>query len=151
MNNWIKTSYEWLSAYPGLLTFLALFALVIGAWLANWIVKRILLKGLFRIANTTLLGQSGQIQDKGVVNRLANIVPALVFSIGIEAIPGIPEKVVTVVENVAGAFIILCIGLAIGALLDIANTLYLRRANAYLKPIKGYLQVLKLVVYTRGH
>ncbi|GBU14155.1 mechanosensitive channel protein [Enterobacterales bacterium] len=147
MNDWIKTSYEWLSAYPGLLTFLALFALVIGAWLANWIVKRILLKGLFRIANTTLLGQSGQIQDKGVVNRLANIVPALVFSIGIEAIPGIPEKVVTVVENVAGAFIILCIGLAIGALLDIANTLYLRRANAYLKPIKGYLQVLKLVVY----
>ncbi|MDP3714990.1 MAG: mechanosensitive ion channel family protein, partial [Burkholderiales bacterium] len=37
--------------------------------------------------------------------------------------------------------------LALGAALDVANDLYRRRPDAASKPIKGYLQVVKLVIY----
>ena len=37
--------------------------------------------------------------------------------------------------------------LALAALLDIINMMYQRRADAHVHPIKGYLQVIKIVVY----
>src|SRR5690606_34293466 len=83
----------------------------------------------------------------GVVKRLSNIVPALIISSSIGLIPGLPEAAITVVKNVAGGFIILTIALALGAILEVINMLYMRRKNAYLKPIKGYIQVIKIVIY----
>ncbi len=51
------------------------------------------------------------------------------------------------VRNVCGGFIVLTMALALGALLDIVNMVYQRRSDAHLHPIKGYLQVLKIVLY----
>jgi miniconductance mechanosensitive channel len=62
-------------------------------------------------------------------------------------VPDMPEAVVEVTRNVCSAFIVLTIAMAIGAFLDILNTLYQRRPNAHLKPIKGYLQVIKIAIY----
>src|SRR3546814_12411786 len=43
--------------------------------------------------------------------------------------------------------IVLTIALALGAVLDIINVVYQRRPDARLHPIKGYLQVVKIVIY----
>jgi miniconductance mechanosensitive channel len=51
------------------------------------------------------------------------------------------------VQNVCSAFVVLTLALAVGAALDVANDLYRRRPDAANKPIKGYLQVVKLVIY----
>lgn len=134
----------WLRTHPELQTLLACAALVFAAWLSNWIVKRILVRGLYSLLRHA---RDAQLQDFGVIKRLSNIVPALVLSIGINAVPGLPEAAVTVVKNVCGGFIVLTIALAVAAVLDIINLLYQRRADAYLHPIKGYLQVVKIVIY----
>src|SRR5690606_28060407 len=70
-----------------------------------------------------------------------------VLATGVKAIPGLPEAAVTVVRNVCGGFIVLTVALALGAVLDIVNLLYQRRSDARLHPIKGYLQVVKIVLY----
>jgi miniconductance mechanosensitive channel len=59
----------------------------------------------------------------------------------------LPAALISVVENVSGAFIILTIALAIGSALDLANVVYSHRPNAHLKPIKGYLQVVAIAIY----
>lgn len=138
---------NWLNEQPELLTFSASLALIIAAWLSNWIVKRILVRVIYRLVGATTLGRHGQIKESGIIKRLSNIVPALVLSAGVTLVPSMPKTVVTVTHNVCSAFIILTIALAIGALLDILNTLYQRRQNAHLKPIKGYLQVVKIAVF----
>ena len=135
---------DWLRAHPELQTLLACSALIFAAWLSNWIVKRILVRGLYHLMRSA---REGELQDFGVIKRLSNIVPALVLSIGVNAIPGLPEAAVTVVRNVCGGFIVLTIALALGAVLDIVNLIYQRRADAHLHPIKGYLQVVKIVLY----
>lgn len=135
---------DWLRAHPELQTLVACAALIFAAWLSNWIVKRILVRGLYGLLRHA---RDAELQDFGIIKRLSNIVPALVLSVGINAVPGLPEAAVTVVRNVCGGFIVLTIALALGAVMDIINLLYQRRSDAHLHPIKGYLQVVKIVLY----
>ncbi|CAM5586363.1 Mechanosensitive ion channel family protein OS=Stutzerimonas stutzeri OX=316 GN=CXK95_00165 PE=3 SV=1 [Stutzerimonas stutzeri] len=99
MKEQLTIALHWLGKHPELQTLAACAALIFAAWLSNWIVKRILVRGLYR-----LLRHAGdpQLQDFGVIKRLSNIVPALVLSIGVNAVPGLPEAAVTVVRNVCG-------------------------------------------------
>jgi miniconductance mechanosensitive channel len=143
----LATWLDWLQQHPELLTLSATALLVLVAILCNWIVKRILVRGLYRVLNATQFGQEAQIQHNGIIKRLANIVPALVLSSGVTLIPDLPDSAVSVVRNVCGAFIVLTIALALSALLDIINTLYQRRPEAHLRPIKGYMQVLKILTF----
>ena len=133
-----------LSQHPQLQTLLACLALITLAALANWLVKHILVRGFYSMLQR--FGGSNK-NDFGVVKRLSNIVPALIISSSIGLVPGLPDAAITVVKNVAGGFIILTIALALGAILEVINMLYMRRKNAHLKPIKGYIQVIKIVIY----
>ncbi len=138
---------SWLAVfnqYPQLETLVALVVLVLFAGLANWLVKHILVRGFYKLLQRVT---RAQIKDFGIIKRLSHIVPALIISSSIGVVPGLPEAVITVVRNVSGGFIILTIALALGAALEIVNVLYLRRKSAYLKPIKGYLQIIKIVIY----
>ncbi len=144
MSDDLATWLDWLRAHPELQTLLASATLIFAAWLSNWIVKRILVRGLYRLLRHT---RDGELQDFGIIKRLSNIVPALVLSLGVTTVPGLPEAAVTVVQNACGGFIVLTIALALGAVLDIINVVYQRRPDARLHPIKGYLQVVKIVIY----
>ncbi len=61
--------------------------------------------------------------------------------------PNLPAIIVVVVRYVSSAFMILTVAMAIGAALNIVDTLYHRRPDARLKPIKGYVQVVKIAIY----
>ena len=98
---------NWLEDYPQLYTLISLSLLILGAWLANWVVKRILVRGLIRLLRATPLGQDPSLENARFISRLANIVPAVILTAGIGVIPGLPEVLVTIVRNVCGAFIIL--------------------------------------------
>lgn len=133
--------------YPWINTLLALMAVIVAAWIANWITKRILVRGLQRVLRLFSQSKEQQQTDSGVVPRLANIVPALVVWSGIAAVPRLPDAAVAVVRNVSSAFIVLTLALAVSAALDLINTAYQRRPEAASRPIKGYLQVLKIAVF----
>jgi len=136
-----------LNAYPWAYTLVALLLLLTAAWLSNWVTKRILVRGAYRMLRATPVGRHADLSQHGVISRLANVVPAVVLSAGVAMVPGLPEALVTVVRNVCGAFVVLTLALAVGAALDLANALYQRRPDAASKPIKGYLQVVKIVIF----
>lgn len=136
-----------LSANPFLYSLATLTGLLLLSWLGNWIVKRILLRAIFRALRATPVRQLEQEGNLKFIARLANVVPALIISEGILFVPGLPEALTTVVSNVARAFTVLTVALAISHVLTLLNTLYERRPDAQHKPIKGYLQVVKIVVF----
>lgn len=138
---------EFMSQYPIVEALGALSILILVVVLANFAVKKILLRLVSRILITTPFGRSQDVSPQNVIRRLANIVPALVVSHGIVLIPHLPFAVVTVAKNVSNAFIILTIAMAIAAILDIIEAVYRRRPKASLKPIKGYVQIVKIAVY----
>ena len=95
----------------------------------------------------TTYGRDPELRRHGFIERLANVMPALVISNGIALVPNLPVFLVAVVQNVANAFIILTMAMAIGVLFNIVDTIYHRRPEARLKPIKGYIQVVKIAIY----
>jgi miniconductance mechanosensitive channel len=122
-------------------TLITLAMLIAVAGLANLLVKKVLLRLALRA-----LPHDGPTPAPAVA-RLANIVPALVIARGIGLVPHLPAGAASVTRNVASAFIILTIVLAINAALSFANDLYQRRPDAANRPIKGYIQVLKIVLF----
>lgn len=137
----------WLERHPRSYTLLSLAALGLLAWLANWLTRHILLRGLRRLVSFTTLARDPDLSPLKVIDRLAHIVPALVLNLGIKLVPDLPDPLVTVVENVCGAFIVLTLALALAAALNLGNALYQRRPDAHQRPIKGYIQVAKIIVY----
>ncbi len=125
----------------------AIVGLAVVAWLSNWIIKKVLVRSLHRLLNAMPVGRGHALAEHRVVARLANVVPALVIALGITFIPDLPAPLVIVVRNVCNAFIILTVAMALGALLNVINALYQRRPDAADRPIKGYLEVLKIIIY----
>lgn len=136
-----------LQTYPQLSTLVGVTMLILFAWIANWIVKRILVRGIYKLLRTTAINKQSSIADSPFIARLANIVPAVILSLGVNLVPGLPAFIITVVQNVSSAFIVLTIALAISNLLTVVNSAYEKRPDAHLKPIKGYIQVVKIVVF----
>lgn len=137
----------WLSERPDMETLAYVALLLVGAWVANFIVKKILLRGALRILSFTPVGKDRQLFERNVIARLANVVPALVISHWVAEIPNLPETLSIVVDNVAIAFIILTVARSISGVLTVINTFYERGEDAHSRPIKGYIQVVKIGIY----
>lgn len=135
-------------AHPGIYSALVAVGLVLAALLANWITKRLLLRGLFRILHALPAKDGEEEKIRGaIVSRLANIVPALVLAYGSAVIPDVHETLQIIIRNVCIAFLVLTAGLSLSKALDLAGVLYNRRPDAPNKPIKGYLQLGKILVF----
>lgn len=128
-------------------TLAGLFILLGIAAIANFVVKRVLLRLIHRIAGFISQRKSEDLEKHSVISRLANVVPAIIIITGIGLVPHLPASLTTIIHNVTSAFIVLTIALSISAALDLVNTLYNRRPDAAHKPIKGYIQVLKIAIF----
>lgn len=123
-----------------------LAALVLAAILANAIVKNVILRIIER--GLSRLGfETGSAYLDPVARRLANVVPAAVISRGVVLVPHLPADAIAVVRNVAHASIVLSAVLTVSAALNVVNALYQRRPHAASRPIKGYIQVVKIVLF----
>ncbi|NYZ61486.1 mechanosensitive ion channel family protein [Luteimonas deserti] len=138
-----------LAPYPLAYTATVLVGLLALAWLANLLTKRVLLRGLRQLLLKTPLGGAQHDHEVRlqVIPRLANVVPALVISAGISIVPDLPPQLVTVVKALCQVFVVVTIALAVSRALDAINRHYERRPEAQNKPIKGYFQVAKIVMF----
>lgn len=148
LSAWLSTDLNtWLVEHDWVYTAGAVLLLITAAWVLNFISKHILVRGLLSLLNAQTATGSGVMTNFAFIPRLANVIPALVITFGIRFVPNLPEALVTVVLNVANAFIVLTIALAVVAVLDLVNDVYQRRPDAATRPIKGYIQVVTIVVY----
>ncbi|NHA13644.1 mechanosensitive ion channel family protein [Thioalkalivibrio sp. XN279] len=134
---------------PWLETTVFLAGLVALALVADWLTRRVLLRLISQGVRASSTRYDDALLGRGVISRLAHVVPALVVYLGIPHVPGVPEAVATVTRNVANAYMILTVALAFGNLLNALGDIY-EAANpvrARNKPIKGYLQLVKIIVF----
>ncbi|HWW65460.1 MAG TPA: mechanosensitive ion channel family protein [Sphingomonadaceae bacterium] len=124
----------------------ALALLILIALCANWIARRIVLNLVRRLLARSPFAGEGRALEV-VIGRLANVLPALILQLGIATVPNLPPALVTITRNVAAAFIVLAIARSIAAALGLVNDVYARRPEAASRPIKGYVQVGKIIVY----
>jgi len=145
MNTWLAP----LRDYPWAVTSLLLLVLLLAALLADWVARRVLVRAATGLVKASAMQWDDALLARGVLDRLAHVLPALVIYAGIVLIPGIDSGIEAVTRNVAAAYIVLTVAHAISALLNGINDLYLLRdpVRAQARPIKGYLQVVKIVLF----
>ena len=132
-----------LAEYPTAEMAVGLVLLLLLAFVADFVVRKVLMRVFLKIVGRTT-NELDQLL-RPVARNLSRVVPSLIIQLGITSVPHLAPQVVTVVQNVAAAFTIVAIVLAIASALDMANAIYSR--GTHRRSIKGYLQVLKLVFY----
>jgi len=118
---------------------LAVLAYVAARW---WLVA-----GVRRLVRRSQTEWDDALVDANVFVRLAHIAPALVIYQGIDTIDGLPAELILVVQRVALAVMIVVVAASINALLTAINDVYSRNPEYRHRPIKGYLQLIKLAVF----
>ena len=136
-----------LATYPALETTVWVLGVLLLAWLANRITRRYILKAISRFVTQTRFGWDDVILKRKVFRRLAQIAPAMVIYYGAQVIPGIPGSLVELIQRVAMGYIVLVLVLSVDGLLTALNDLYSERPDAKSRPIKGYLQIVKIGLY----
>ena len=133
-----------------LTTVITVILILIIAWMADWITKRSLLSVIKTVAAKSKTVWDDILVEKKFFHRLAHFIPIfLVYHMSGEALKGF-SSAMHIVQTVTQAYAIF-IGLRVAdaflnGLLAIYNTL----PNAKNRSIKGYIQVVKIIVYFIG-
>ncbi len=134
-----------LAEFPIAEMLIGLCLLALVAFIADFVVRRILTRLILRVVGRAV--HDLDVLLRPVVRSFTRVVPAIIIHQGISSVPHLAPGVVTLIQNVAGAFMIVAVAIGIGAGLDMANAIYARSPRAHRRSIKGYLQVLKIVIY----
>ena len=150
LKNLLQIASNRLTDYPLIATLVGIALLIIVALIADLIAKRQLLRLLRGLARRTRSTWDDALIDQQVFRRFAKIIPAVIVIYGAQWVPGIPDGMLQVIENIALAYMALMIMLAVGALMNAANDIYEQYPIAKYLPIKGYLQVTTIILYCIG-
>ncbi|WP_336276515.1 mechanosensitive ion channel family protein [Bartonella sp. CB178] len=136
---------EFLVQYPWLESICWLIILTFTIFFTNLLARSVLAHATKQLSS--YLPQKTATNVEQIIRYMANIVAALILSIGAHFIPALPETLSAVINNVSNAFIIFIVALVISSTLNVINIIYEQRPTAKLKPIKGYIQIAKVALF----
>jgi len=123
----------------------ALFILFAIAAIAFFITKFILKKIFIRIIRHTKSKYDDVFVDSKFLRRVSYLVPlVIIYKLIVIAIPQYPGWAIFII-NVVNILLILYVLLSVFALMDSFHRTYQKTEAAIMRPIKGYLQILKIL------
>jgi miniconductance mechanosensitive channel len=137
---------ELLEQYPFIDTMLKVVGVIVLALIVYFIVKKILIAGVHKIIQRTKTDIDDILLNDSILKRIAYVAPILVISQFLYLVPEIEEVMQKFTESVI-LFIFLLI---VGSLINAGNELYEKSPNYERRPIKGYLQIAKIIIYILG-
>jgi miniconductance mechanosensitive channel len=143
-----RFDWSWFTEHPVLTQLIGLGLLLLLCWIVDIVTRRGLVALIIRLARRSRSTWDDILVEEQVFRRLAHLVPAIVAFYGVQFIPGVHPMLAVTVQRVALSLMILFGALAIGAFLTGANRIYTGQPEYKHRPIKGYVQVLKIILYT---
>lgn len=122
--------------------------LIVVAWISLVITRRVLLRVVNRVTERTAITWDDVLRDHRFFRNLASVAPMLVVYFGIHLVPDIVEPLEALVHRVALAALVVILVVAANSFLSALNTIYVAEyEHADSRPIKGYLQILSIVLW----
>ena len=113
---------------------------------ANFITKKVVIRIITQIVKKTKFQWDNMLLDRKVFHKLSHIVPAIIIYYFASAFPAYQN----VIEKGAMAYLIIMGLIVINSLLNAINDIYQTFEISKIKPVKGYIQVVKIIVVTFG-
>ncbi len=123
-----------------------LAAVAFSAWFSLLIIRRIIVAGIRHFVARSETKWDDRLVKARFFIRVALLAPAMVTRAGIVLVPGLDESFVTLITRLASAAIFLLIALSVSAALNATNEIYSGLERYRSRPIKGYVQLLKLII-----
>jgi miniconductance mechanosensitive channel len=124
----------------------ALLGIAILAILANFVAKKIIVRAVHLVVRRTRTTWDDVLRERRVFTRLSHLAPALViWYLAPEAL-GETGDLALVARRGAEIYMLVVSLLVMGAFLDAINEIYRRYSVAIRMPIRGYIQVVKIVL-----
>nr|WP_323746000.1 mechanosensitive ion channel domain-containing protein [Diaphorobacter caeni] len=132
---------------PWMQSAIGLAVLAVIAYVLRFVARLILLTVLPRLASKLSAPWMQNLVDRRVLTRLSQIVPSLVFQIGVFAVPKLSPVASNIIHNVAVACTVLAIGRIVFAVLDVIED-HNRQALSKTpgtRSVKSYVQLGQLI------
>lgn len=127
-----------------------LLVLVVVA-LGGYVIARLALLPLLRLTvERSRVWWDDILADTVVLRRLSRLVPLLIIQQGVPLIEGLGDHLGEGVQRLFGAAMVFVVVTAVSAVCQAANRVYSTTEAARERPIKGYLQVVRLVTFLLG-
>lgn len=121
--------------------FIALLSVV-----ANVIAKKIVLKIIIRLITNNRYTWDNILLEKKVFHKLSHLAPAFIIYYA----ASIFTPIQTVIEKLALIYMMIVTIMVLNALLDAVDAIYRTYEVSKIRPIKGYIQVAKIVLFIIG-
>lgn len=137
---------NWIENYPTLLSIVKIIGVFLLALVAYWITKNILFTFAKKIFRKTKTDIDDILINDAVLKRISYIAPFIVIKRFIYLFPYIGDFLKTFSES---AILILFL-LLISSVINASNELYEKSSRYERRPIKGYLQIAKIIIFIFG-
>ncbi|CAM3598226.1 MULTISPECIES: mechanosensitive ion channel family protein [Saccharibacillus] len=114
--------------------------------IANLITKKIVLTVISRVVSKYRHNWSQIVLEKNVLHRLSHLVPAIIIYFSAWSFPIYQ----VLIERLAAVYMIAVTIMVINALLNAFDEIYRSFEVSKVRPIKGYIQVMKIVLFIIG-
>ena len=113
---------------------------------ANFITKKVVIRIISKVVKKTKFRWDDMLLERKVFHKLSHIVPVIIIHYFATAFPSFQH----LIQKGAMAYLIIMGLVIINSSLNIMNDIYLTYEISKIKPIKGYIQVAKIIVITIG-
>jgi miniconductance mechanosensitive channel len=130
--------------FTGYLSYAILIGIIIVVCVAgNLILKKLVLKILAKIIYRNKYQWDNILLERKVFSRLANIVPGIIIYFFAPAF----KNIESLVQRSAAVYILIVLLFVANSLLDAIDEIYRTHPISKVRPIKGLLQVVKIILY----
>lgn len=117
------------------------------AILAAWVTRRVIVRVLHAMIRRSKAGWDDRIVERGVLLRLARVAPAVVVYLMAGFVLPEAQAVTILVRRLAVAYVIGVTALVLDAVVDVFHDLYREQEYARKRPIKGLVQLGKVLLF----
>ncbi|MFJ7825932.1 mechanosensitive ion channel family protein [Psychrobacillus sp. NPDC096623] len=132
----------------GYLSYIIIFLFIILICIvANFITKKVVIRLISNVVKKTKFRWDDMLLERKVFHKLSHIVPAIIIYYLASVFP---ESFEDLIQKIAIAYLIIMGLVIISSALNAMNDIYQTYQVSRIKPIKGYIQVVKIVIITLG-
>jgi len=127
---------------------IAVVVILILAWLSDVISRKILITIITKLVRRTKTHWDDILLERKVFNKLSHFAPAIIIYYSASLIN--PASSGIIIEKAAQIYMIILSLMLIDSFLSAANDIYNTLPVSKTRPIKGYIQIVKIFFYVMG-
>jgi miniconductance mechanosensitive channel len=141
---------EFLNEYQIVEQALYVLGILLIAYISYFITRKYILRGIAKLIERSKSRFDDIFFSDTLLQRVAYITPLIVIWNLIEIIPALSQEVTNIIKQICTGLFALILLFVASAFLNSLNHVYNQSEFGKRKPIKGYIQVFKIILYIFG-